>query len=61
MSSGERRGEVEVEKEDVEKSFGRMVALLCSGIQDKRKWEHVLHRAVETARVWMYDVIKSNI
>lgn len=52
MSCGERRGEVEVEKEGREKLFERVVTpLLCSGIQEKRKWEHVLHSAVEAARV----------
>ena len=52
MSSGERRVEVEVEKEGGEKFFKRAVTpLLCSGIQQKRRREHVLHGAVEAARV----------
>lgn len=52
MASGKRRGEVEVEKEGGEKSFERAVTLLlCNGIQEKRKREHVLHSAMEAARV----------
>lgn len=52
MSSGERRGEVEVEKEGGEKFFESAVPPLpCSGIQEKRKREHRLHSAAEAARV----------
>ena len=58
MSSGERRGEVEVEKEGGERfSEGVVTPLLCTGVQEKRKWELVLHGAVEAARVWMHDMI----
>lgn len=46
------KGEVEVEKEGGERFFERVVTpLLCSGIQEKRKWELVLHGAVEAVCV----------
>lgn len=41
-----------MEKEGGERFFERVVTpLLCSGIQEKRKWELVPHGAVEAARV----------
>lgn len=41
-----------MEKEGGERFFERVVTpLLCSGIQEKRKWELVPHGAEEAARV----------
>lgn len=43
MSSGERRGEVEIEKEGREKLFERAATpLLCSGIQKKEKMCYIV-------------------
>lgn len=52
MSSGERSGDIVVEKEGKDKFFERAVTpLLCSNMQKNRKQECVLHCVVEAACV----------
>lgn len=52
MSSGERSGDIVVEKEGKDKFFERAVTpLLCSNMQKNRKQECVLRCIVEAACV----------